>query len=217
MTGEQRQTLQEAIERVSLWDVLTAYKKQYKATVAVYKQRRTSLPVGMWPQQKAPGARPPPKPAAQPSKPPKAAYHDIVRRLEREAASHQNLNTLRVELSTAQQSEQDAADSLEEQVDKRDIQQQQGRDYQHLHRSVITEYMYWSGFPVQAMDQGVIAAQIHHKRSKEAVKRGKFAEKAFLAQRDVTTAKKELQLYKQQLRVPASATGNVLHSCDSCG
>jgi hypothetical protein len=71
--------------------------------------------------------------------------------------------------------------------------------------------MYALGLPVQAMDQGVLAARVHHKETTESVTRGKAAEKAFLAQRDVVKAKNALQLYKQQLQDPAGSTGNVLH------
>jgi hypothetical protein len=69
---------------------------------------------------------------------------------------------------------------------------------------------------MNAMDQGVLAARVHHKQIAESVKRVEAAEKAFLAQRDVVQAKNALQLYKQQLRVPVSSKGNVLHSDQSC-
>jgi hypothetical protein len=72
------------------------------------------------------------------------------------------------------------------------------------------------GLPVQAIDQGVLAARVHHKKITESVKRGQAAEQAFLAQRDVVQAKNALELYKQQLRVPASSTGNVLHNGERC-
>jgi hypothetical protein len=51
------------------------------------------------------------------------------------------------------------------------------------------------------MDQGVLAAETRHNQAKESVKRGKAAEKAFLAQRDVVQAEAALQLCKQQLQM----------------
>jgi hypothetical protein len=138
MTGKQRQALDDAIKRVPLSAVFNAYKLQYKATVKVYAKHNTSLPVGMWPTQKAPGARPPPQAAAKTSASHKSSYHDVVRRLELQAVDHQELDTLRGELSTAQKSEQDAALALGQQVERRDRQQQQGRDYPiHIAESVL--------------------------------------------------------------------------------
>jgi hypothetical protein len=59
------------------------------------------------------------------------------------------------------------------------------------------------------MDQGVLAAEAHHNQIKESVKRGKAAEKAFLAQRDVVQAETALQLCKQQLQKShESSNGN---------
>jgi hypothetical protein len=59
------------------------------------------------------------------------------------------------------------------------------------------------------MDQGVLAAETHHKQTKESVKRGKAAEKAFLAQRDVVQAEAALQLCKQKLQMSQeSSNGN---------
>jgi hypothetical protein len=127
MTGEQRQALDDAIERVQLWSVLGAYKRQYKATTKVYAKHNTSLPVGMWPQQKAPGARPKHKPAAKTPQSHEASYHDVVSRLERQAVAHHDLNELRDELSTAQKSEQQAAYALKQKVAKRKLQHNQGR------------------------------------------------------------------------------------------
>ena len=69
---------------------------------------------------------------------------------------------------------------------------------------------------MQAMDEGVLAADIHHKQIVESVQRGKAAEKAFLAQRDVVPAENALQLYKQRPDVPAVSTGNILHTPLRC-
>jgi hypothetical protein len=66
------------------------------------------------------------------------------------------------------------------------------------------------------MDQGVLAADIHHKQAAESVKRGEAAENAFLAQREVVQAKNALQLYRQHLEVPAHSTGHTLHNCGKC-
>ena len=69
---------------------------------------------------------------------------------------------------------------------------------------------------MEAMDQGVLAANINHKQAEESVKRGEAAEKAFLAQRDVVQAKNALQLYKQHSEVPSNSTGHTLHNRGSC-
>ena len=139
MTDEQRQALDDAIQRVPLWSVLGAYKRQYKKTTKVYAKHNTSLPVGMWPQQKAPGARPKHKPAAKTSNSHKASYHDVVSRLERQAVAHQDLNALRDELSTAQISQQKAVEALEQQVAKRKHQHNQGRAYHnHIYEQILS-------------------------------------------------------------------------------
>jgi hypothetical protein len=139
MTDEQRQALDDAIQRVPLWSVLGAYKRQYKKTTKVYAKHNTSLPVGMWPQQKAPGARPKHKPAAKTSNSHKASYHDVVSRLERQAVAHQDLNALRDELSEAQISQQKAADAVQEQVAKRKHQHNQGRAYHnHIYKQILS-------------------------------------------------------------------------------
>ena len=62
------------------------------------------------------------------------------------------------------------------------------------------------------MDEGVLATEIHHNHIAESVQRGKAAERAFLAQRDVVQAENALQLYKQRPDVPEISTGNILHT-----
>jgi hypothetical protein len=216
MTGPQRQTLDDALQRVQLWSVLEEYQEQYKLTAKVYKKHRALPPGHMWPRLKAPNACPPVKPAAKTSKSDTESYDDVVRRLEVQAAASHDLNTLLVELSTAQASEEAAAHALKEQVEKRDLQQKQGLAYPR-HLECTAECMYSLGLSVQAMDQGLVAARMHHKQTTEAVKRVRAAEQAFLAQRDVKKANNELQLYKQQLHLPASSTGNVPHNRACCG
>jgi hypothetical protein len=69
---------------------------------------------------------------------------------------------------------------------------------------------------VEAMDQGVLAADIHHKQAAESVQRGEAAENAFLAQREVVLAKNALQLYRQHQEVPANSTGHTMHTRRRC-
>jgi hypothetical protein len=69
--------------------------------------------------------------------------------------------------------------------------------------------MFLLGLPVQAMDLGVQAAEVHHKETAESVKRGKAAEEAFLAQRKLNKATRALKLYEQQLQGPANPAGDV--------
>jgi hypothetical protein len=133
MTGEQRQALDDAIERVALRSVFQAYKKQHKETTKVYAQYNTRLPVGMWPLQKAPGARARPKPKKDISKSQNASYNTVVHRLELQALAQEDQNQLRVELSAAKTSEQEAAHSLAQQVAKRKRHHQQGH---HRHNQI---------------------------------------------------------------------------------
>jgi hypothetical protein len=133
MTGEQRQALDDAIERVPLGSVFEAYKKQHKETTKVYAQYNTRLPVGMWPLQKAPGARARPKPKENTSKSQNASYNTVVHRLELQALAQEDQNQLRVELSAAKTSEQEAAHSLAQRVAKRRRQHQQGH---HRHNQI---------------------------------------------------------------------------------
>ena len=133
MTGKQRQALDEAIERVPVWSVLKDYKKQHKETTKVYAQFNTRLPVGMWPLQKAPGARARPKPKENTAKTQNASYNTVVHRLELQALAQEDQNQLRVELSAAKTSEQEAAHSLAQQVAKRKHHQKQGH---HRHNQI---------------------------------------------------------------------------------
>jgi hypothetical protein len=67
------------------------------------------------------------------------------------------------------------------------------------------------------MDQGLLAARLHHKQTKESVKVGQVAEEAFLAQREVVHANNALKLYKQQqIQVSARSSGTLLHSGVTC-
>jgi dynactin complex subunit len=120
--------LDDAIERVPLWSRLKAYEKQHKETTKEYNKHKTQLPVALWPRQKAKGARPR-KPAKDTSKSHHAAYDDVVRRHEERAVAEQDLNDLHAELSAAETSEQEAAQSLGQQVEKRKHHHQQG--YHH--------------------------------------------------------------------------------------
>jgi hypothetical protein len=141
MTDEHRQALG-AIQRHGdrLGSVLNDYKKQWEATVQVCRKHSppdTDLPVGMWPKKKAKGAHAP-KPSDTSSKPRNLSYDEVVRRLELQAQADQDLSTLRVDLSTAQQSEQEAAQRLQQQVKRRDLQHKQGLNYQiHIESPVL--------------------------------------------------------------------------------
>jgi hypothetical protein len=120
--------LDDAIERVPLWSCLKAYEKQHKETAKEYNKHKTPFPVELWPRQKAKGARPR-KPATDTSKSHNASYDDVVRRHEERAVAEEDLNDLRADLSEAETSEQETAQSLRQQMEKRKHHHQQG--YHH--------------------------------------------------------------------------------------
>ena len=68
------------------------------------------------------------------------------------------------------------------------------------------------GLVVHAIDQGIAAAKVHHRETKESLTRGEVAEKACLAQRVVVKAKNALQSYNKQLHQSAPSTGTVFGS-----
>lgn len=193
------------MEHVPLTTVFRSYQDQYRATVKVYEQHKTSLPVAMWPAQKAPRARLAQKSGSTPRQ---TSYHDVVRQLEIQAVAAEHLNTLHVNLSVAQQAAREAVEALEHQKQRRDIQQQQGQDLCSSLELPSTMCICWVGLPVQAMDEGILAAQVHHQATAELSRRGEFAESAFMAQREVNNAKYQLQQYQQELQVVTSSTGN---------
>jgi hypothetical protein len=134
-TDEQRQALDNAIDRMPLWSVFMDYQKQYKATTKVYAKYNIRLPVGMWPQQKAPGAKPPPKPTAKAPTSKNKSYDDVVRRLELQAREEEDLAALRLELGEVTRSRQESAHTLEQRLEKRKLQLQQG--YQHKRQMTL--------------------------------------------------------------------------------
>jgi hypothetical protein len=140
MTGEQRQALDDAIRQVPLWAELKAYEKQHKETPKVHNNHKTQLPVGMYPRQKAKGARPPCKLAEATSKSRNASYDDVVRRHELRAVAEEGLNSLRAELSAAKTSEYEAAQALGQQVERRNRHHQQGQHHDnHIPHSVLND------------------------------------------------------------------------------